>query len=84
MGRDRGNDGDYEEVIEFTPTGAFDIRASAKNFSRMMRESLQPLIIHLPNVSVEFEPGCTAKEIIDGYHFALKQKMVTREASNSA
>lgn len=84
MSKDWDDSGYSDEVIEFTPTGGFDIRTSAKNFSKMMRESLQPLVIHLPHVSVEFEPGCTAKEIVDGYHFAMKQKMATPEASNNA
>jgi hypothetical protein len=70
---DDWDSGDYsDDVMEFTPTVDFDIRTAAKKFSKMMRESLQPLIIHLPHLSVEFEPGCTAKEIIDGYHYAIK------------
>lgn len=81
MKKDKGTGG-YEEVIEFTPVGGFDIRTAARNFSRMMRESLQPLIIHLPHVSVEFEPGCTPKEIVDGYHFAMKKSPVSSRASN--
>ncbi len=71
MAHDWDDGDDSEDVMEFTPMGDFDIRKAARNFSKMMHESLQPLVIHLPHVSVEFEPGCTAKEIVDGYHFAM-------------
>lgn len=72
-----------DEAIEYTPMGGFDIRGAARIFAKMMRESLQPLIIHLPHVSVEFEPGCTAKEIIDGYHYAMASRRVGRRHSNA-
>jgi hypothetical protein len=76
--------GDYsDEYIECTPAGGFDIRTAARMFSKMMRESLQPLIIHLPHVSVEFEPGCTAKEIVEGYHYAMSKKKIGRRPSNA-
>lgn len=67
-----GHAGDH--VIEFTPEGGFNIRTAARNFANLMRESLQPLIIHLPHVSVEFEPGCTPQEIIDGYNLAMQTR----------
>lgn len=66
------NNGDH--VIEFTPEGGFNIRTAARNFANLMEQSHQPLIIHLPHVSVEFEPGCTPKEIIDGYNQAMQAK----------
>lgn len=66
--------GDSEHVIEFTPEGGFNIRNAARNFAALMESSLQPLVIHLPHVSVEFEPGCTPKEIIDGYNMAMRVK----------
>ena len=66
--------GDSEHVIEFTPEGGFNIRNAARNFAELMESSLQPLVIHLPHVSVEFEPGCTPKEIIDGYNMAMRVK----------
>lgn len=60
--------------IEFTPSGGFDIRAAARNFSELMEQLDQSLVIHLPHVSVEFEPGCTPQEIVDGYNMALSSK----------
>jgi hypothetical protein len=73
---DGGNRGGDDHVIEFTPEGAFNIRAAAAIFSRMMEESNQPLVMHLPHVSVEFEPGCTPEEIIEGYHQGMRHKFV--------
>lgn len=75
-----GTGGD-DHVIEFTPEGAFNIRTAARNFAEMMEESNQPLIIHLPHVSVEFEPGCTPQEIIDGYHMAMRHKFVVHHSN---
>jgi hypothetical protein len=69
-------------VFEFTPQGGFNIHSVARRFATLMRESCQDLIIHLPHVSVEFEAGCTAQEIIDGYNHALRRHSVTR-VSNS-
>lgn len=74
-------DGDHDHVIEFTPEGGFNIRTAARNFANLMRSSLQPLIIHLPHVSVEFEPGCTPKEIIDGYNQAMKAKFIVKPSN---
>lgn len=71
MSKDKGTGG-YEEIFEFTPVGGFDIRNASRKFSQMMIDSLRPLVIHLPHASVEFEPGCTPQEIVDGYHSALK------------
>ena len=65
------------DVIEFTPQGAFNIRSVAQRFSNLMRESCQDLIIHLPHVSVEFEAGCTPEEIVAGYHLAMRRHAVT-------
>jgi len=80
-GGNHGGGDEYDHVIEFTPSGGFDIKSAARNFARMMEESMKPIVIHLPHVSVEFEPGCTAQEIIDGYHLALKHKMVVRHSN---
>jgi len=71
----------YDHFIEFTPEGGFDIRSAARNFANLMEQSNQPLIIHLPHVSVEFEPGCTPKEIVDGYNLALRAKIVVKPSN---
>ncbi len=71
---DGTGDADSEHVIEFTPDGGFNIHNAARNFAELMESSLHPLVIHLPHVSVEFEPGCTPKEIIDGYNMAMRVK----------
>lgn len=83
--KDSGGFEEYSDhIIECTPAGGFDIRSAARMFAKMMRESLAPLVIHLPHVSVEFEPGCTPKEIVDGYHYAMAQKREgTRRPSNA-
>ncbi len=73
-GGGKKGDDTSEDVMEFTPVGGFNIRSAARNFANLMESSNQPLIIHLPHVSVEFEPGCTPKEIIDGYHHAMQAK----------
>ncbi|HYD17655.1 MAG TPA: hypothetical protein VEF76_04160 [Patescibacteria group bacterium] len=80
-GKGKSMDGDHDHVIEFTPEGGFNIRTAARNFANLMRSSLQPLIIHLPHVSVEFEPGCTPKEIIDGYNQAMKAKFIVKPSN---
>ncbi len=72
-----------DHVIEFTPEGSFNIRTAAKNFARMMEESNQALIIHLPHVSVEFEPGCTPEEIVDGYNQGLRHKFVIHHSNTN-
>lgn len=82
-GNESGHHGG-DHVIEFTPEAAFNIRSAAKNFSRMMEESNQSLIIHLPHVSVEFEPGCTPEEIIDGYHQGMRHKFVIHHSNGNA
>ena len=46
-----------------------------------METSGQPLVIHLPHVSVEFESGCTPKEIIDGYNMAMRAKFVVKPSN---
>lgn len=73
-----------DQVIEFTPDAGFEIRHSARNFSQMMEDLGQPIIIHLPHVSVEFEPGCTPKEIIDGYNQAMKHKFKIKHSNSNA
>lgn len=70
------------DVIELVAEGGFNIRSAAKQLSLAMEENNLPLLIHLPHVSVEFEPGCTPKEIIDGYHFAMKQITATPSNTN--
>jgi hypothetical protein len=76
-------DNPLDHVIEFTPDAGFDIRNAARNFSRMMEDLGQPIIVHLPHVSVEFEPGCTPKEIIDGYNQAMKQKFIVKPSNSN-
>ncbi len=71
-----------DEYIDFTPSAGFDIRKAAPSFSQLMNELQQPLIIHFPNISVEYEIGCTAKEIVDGYNQGLKAS-VSAKLSNS-
>jgi hypothetical protein len=71
----------HDHFIEFTPEGGFNIRTAARNFANLMEQSNQPLIIHLPHVSVEFEPGCTPKEIVDGYNLALRAKIVVKPSN---
>jgi len=72
-----------QDVIEFTPEGGFNIRTAARNFANLMESSNQPLVIHLKHVSVEFEPGCTPKEIIDGYNMAMQAKSAKPSNANS-
>ena len=69
-----GFEGGDDEVIEFTAGKSFNIRTHAKEFSDMMMETGLDLILHLRHVSVEFEAGCTPKEIIDGYFYAMRRK----------
>jgi hypothetical protein len=64
--------GGNDDVIEFTPTAGFDIRKAAAEIKALMEELGQSLVIHLARISVEFEVGCTRKEIIDGYNRALR------------
>lgn len=82
--QDGGEHNGEDHVIEFTPEGAFNIRAVAKNFAQMMEEHNQPLIIHLPHVSVEFEPGCTPQEIIDGYYQGVRHKFVIAHSNSNS
>lgn len=76
-----GNTVGQDHVIEFTPEGGFNIRTAARNFANLMEQSGQPLVIHLPHVSVEFEPGCTPKEIIDGYNQAMHSKFIVKPSN---
>lgn len=83
-GKKNGNGGNGESpdhIIEFTPEGGFNIRTAAHHFSQIMESSGQPLVIHLPHVSVEFESGCTPKEIIDGYNMAMRAKFVVKPSN---
>lgn len=77
--RKGGNESD--EVISFTPSAGFDIRKAAAHLHEMMEDIGQPLVIHLPKVAVEFEVGCTRKEIIDGYNQALKASTSVKPAN---
>jgi hypothetical protein len=70
-----------EHVIEFTPEGGFNIRTAAHHFAELMESSGQALLIHLPHVSVEFEAGCTPKEIIEGYNHAMRAKFVVKPSN---
>lgn len=72
---------DEDEVINFTPSPGFDIRKAATHLRELMEDLGQPLIIHLPNIAVEFEPGCTRKQIIDGYNQALKASLAVKPAN---
>jgi hypothetical protein len=89
QGKDSGGTGDKggdhdDYVMEFRPEGAFNIKTAAHNLASMMEESNHPLVIHLPHVSVEFEPGCTPQEIIDGYNLAMKHKVVVHHSNANA
>lgn len=77
-----GFDGGEDDVLEFTAGKGFNIRSHAKEFSIVMIETGLDLILHLSHVSIEFEAGCTAKEIIDGYFYALNQRPVAGKPSN--
>lgn len=76
-----GNNGHHDHIIEFTPEGGFNIRTAARHFSQLMEHSGQALIIHLPHVSVEFESGCTPKEIIEGYNQAMRAQFVVKPSN---
>jgi len=82
-GRGGRGGGPGDHVIEFTPEGGFDIRTAARNFANLMEQSGQPLVIHLPHVSVEFEPGCTPREIIDGYNQAMHSKFIVKPSNTN-
>ncbi len=73
--------GDHEHVLEFTPEGGFNIRTAARHFSQLMEKSGQALIIHLPHVSVEFEAGCTPREIIEGYNQAMQSRFIVKPSN---
>jgi hypothetical protein len=80
----KGNNGhgdEHEHVLEFTPEGGFNIRTAARHFSQLMESSGQALIIHLPHVSVEFEAGCTPREIIEGYNQAMQARFVVKPSN---
>lgn len=66
--------GDDDHVLEYTPDASFNIRHAAQDFSLWMEETGLSLLLHLPHVSVEFEAGCTPREIIDGYFYAMQQQ----------
>ena len=66
--------GGDDHVLEYTPDTGFNIRQAAREFSLWMEETGLSLLLHLPHVSVEVEAGCTPREIIDGYFYAMKQR----------
>jgi hypothetical protein len=80
-GSGKGGDSPHDHVIEFTPEGGFNIRTAAHHFAQLMETSGQALVIHLPHVSVEFESGCTPREIIDGYNQAMRAKFVVKPSN---
>lgn len=91
-GGSRDNDDDFDlhidlhdddHVMEFTPPPGFDIRTMAGEFAEIMAETMQPLLIRLPNLTVEFEPGCTPKEIIDGYKLGLKRAALPKPSNKN-
>ena len=85
MSRGKNTSGhDDDHVIDFTPGPGFDIRKAAKHIMEMMEDLGAPMVIHLPKVSVEFEPGCTRKQIIDGYNMALKAQVSTKPSNSNA
>ncbi len=69
--------GGDDHVLEYTPDGTFNIREAARDLAQWMEETGLSLLLHLPHVSVEFEAGCTPREIIDGYFYAMKKKRGT-------
>jgi hypothetical protein len=73
-----------DEVLSLTPSAGFDIRKAVAHLLELMEDLGQPLIINLPNISVEFEVGCTRKQIIDGYNEALKASMIVEPANFNA
>jgi hypothetical protein len=78
---DRPGESLVERVIEFTPEGVFNIRLAAPHFARLMDQSGQSLIIHLPHVSIEFETGCTPREIIEGFNQAMQSHVVIKPSN---
>lgn len=76
-----GNHDDHDQVIEFTPDAGFDIRFMAKQLADMMIDKELPVLMHLAHVSVEFEPGCTPQEIIDGYKQAMAHKVKIKHSN---
>lgn len=80
-GSDGQSGGGNDRVLEYTPDGTFNIRQTARELASWMEETGLSLLLHLPHLTVEFEAGCTPKEIIDGYFYALRRRDRVR-ASN--
>ncbi len=77
----RRNDNDEQDFLIFTPGPGFNIKASASHLVEMMEEQGLPLAIELPNVTVEFELGCTEEQVIDGYNQALRAQFSTKPSN---
>jgi hypothetical protein len=65
--------GKNTDALELTPGDGFDIKKSAAKLAKIAKEMQTPLIIRLPHRDVEFPPGSTKQQIIDGYVAALKE-----------
>jgi len=83
MAGKKNTPGEEGGVISLTPSAGFDIRKAAKNAVELMENLHQPLVIHLPDIDLEFEVGCTRQQIIDGYNQGLKEQQLMVEASNT-
>lgn len=84
MSKRKGQGGGHEgEVIYFTPAPGFDIKRSSRHLAEMMEEQQLPLVIQLSKISIEFEIGCTPKEIVDGYNQGLKAQQLSSKPSNN-
>lgn len=83
MAKKRNDGNDDDQVISFTPSAGFDIRKAAKDIKELMEDLGKPFVLQLAYLAVEFEPGCTRKEIIDGYHYALEQQQLKAKPSNA-
>lgn len=59
--------GDDDEALHCTPTAGFDIDDAAEELAEAMQDMGLPLIIHFADFDAEFETGCTAEQIRDGY-----------------
>lgn len=80
MARKKGGDGERPEdtgdALYFTAAPGFEIGRAAAEFAKMMEMLGLPLVLALPSgLEVEFEAGCTKKEIMAGYARAMKVDM---------
>jgi hypothetical protein len=73
-----------DHALFITPGAGFDIRTAAGHIKDVMEDLQQPLVIQLSRIAVEFEVGCTRKEIIDGYNRALRVQMAGATSNSNA